>query len=403
VDRVLNEYIRPIFSQAAHQGRVDTQTGRAAPSLPAAAVVDEPAWMSHMPIAGHIPLGAPCVLAWCVAQIRCARDARAWERFWPQLLPPIMVLLDASGARAKVHGACVALQMLDQGSAELAQLLQRTGMATLLDESLSRMLYFMTDAADGPLVLCAALAARQALSFLTEGKVRFEMQCALLSEGVLAALAYCAPASASMPALEQNSMYTSPRLQQALSGTAAAWACVLWLDLGSPSVRFLDAWMDWAAGWLEHALSASGPTFPPCGAPKQDLSAAVQAVEQGELVTPPPAASMATWNAAARVQLQSITQCALATQALVHISGETKATVDGLPPYAPCLHSWSLRLTAAACKALLRLGSMNVHDDVKDAVDALSGALNALCQSIHDAVPAIAPVRARSVPSHAAS
>ena len=413
VERVLLDYIKPLFAKAAQKGRVDTATGRArrgdgdAHPVWAAGSEDEddatPAWAKS---AGRhsvdgattdAALGVWNVLGWCIVRVRteaCQGDDErrclaVWERFWPMLVPAILALLDETQARAKLYGARLAGLLLPNGERGVPPvLLERTGLGTLLDEALTRAMYHMTDARDGAALLHASIEARRVLAnaiYTRSGSLEaqealFDARCRVFSEGVLGALSYCAPASSSTHALRPSEAaarmptLSSARLQQSLAGVAHTAAQPLLADLGGSSVRFWNAVMDWSVGWLSEAFAACYTPFP-TRAPPTDLGQLVdeaeRAVQDGVPVETPVPAPVDAWEEAARVLLESVRLSAetvrAAADAAAHAEQDTEtasAPADGAPPAIPATlpgaHVWGTRIITAAAQCWLRLVDLGV-------------------------------------------
>lgn len=417
VAHVLETYIRPIFRKAAERARVQA-SGRAAPGARHPVWDDDvETWDDAQIVGGHPARGAPNVLAWCVATLG-RTDAGAWERLWPHLVPPIMVLLDAPGARAKLLGACVAGNLLDpQAPASVpASLLHRTGLAALLGDALTSALHHMTDAEYGAPLLSAAIRARRGLATILYPDVdatadAFDAHARLFSEGVLAALSYCAPPSASAPAQRASpgTALGSARLQQALAGTAARWALVLCTDLGTPVLRFWNAYMDWATGWLSQAFAGCESLACP---PRRGLSEVVTEITEGEqgeqeVIDAP------DWATAGAVLVASVEACVRSACTLTHLAAQadreqqTVATLR-LPAQLPGLAAWSEQLVCASARCYVHLSELSLDANAAASVASLKDALHALCTALLAADPILTTVRrladagARRTPQRAA-
>ncbi|WFD29139.1 RING-type E3 ubiquitin transferase [Malassezia sp. CBS 17886] len=444
VTDVLTQYIRPIFAELAKTSRVDAATGRskagaahaqgAAHPAWLAAGADDPLWDARDRRAGaSVYLGAGNVLGGVLAQVarvaHAQQSAGVWERVWPLTVPPIMVLLDAPSARGKLFGASLVVRLfLSDGGAPHAfgvpgALLQRTGLAHLLDEALARCLHGMTDVTYGTHLFSATLAARRCVGRAVSGAgvgqdgASFDGVCRLVSEGPLTALSYCAPASASSLAVDAGaapaslSLLGSPRLQQALVATAAAWWQVLCGDLGSSAVRFWDAWMDWAVGWLTNAFSACVAPFP-TRVPRRDLHEVVDEITQG---TDGPAhdprahAFAGDGHEAALALVHSAVCTARGSLVLLRLVAATQGGPSDAPPGAhatasspatqaaplssvlpampPGVYAWGPAVATAVCRCYLQLrnigaaadGALHAHGPTSEASVHLVVALRALC------------------------
>lgn len=365
---ILTDYLRPLF-QRGH-ARVHSETGRAIHARTSAgagaAAWDDtmPAWQSTA-LDGHgrLPLGCVYVLGWILTHLQEA-PMSVWDRAWPLVLPPTMVLLDAPSVPTKIQGACVARLVWRCAPSAL---LHRTGVASLLRETLTSMLSFMSEPTYGPPLFSAVLDAQLASLSSQPSDAQYEQVVGLLSHGVFTALSYCAPASASVHVLapsapDHTSTLHHARLQQVLAGTALTWASVLYTRLGEASLRFWHAHMDWAVAWLEHAFQACTPPFPFRGLPRRPVSEMVDdLVEQGTLrerdATPDEA-----WDDAAAALLASVCACLEATCTLVDIAVHAPASTSSppWPAYAPGLATWGPRLVSASCMCLVRWRDLHV-------------------------------------------
>lgn len=381
---ILRDYIRPIFQ---HHTARNAHSGASAADAWHHDVDAEPAWQSEEPIARWAPLGSTHVLAWVAGQCAYA-PAAVWDEAWPLLLPPMMTLLGAPQPSAKVHGACVAQRLL---SSAPAPLLQRTGVRAMVEEALVELFHFRTDADDGPALLCATIHAQLSLLSHVTSDVQYDVLSRLVSQGVLATLAYCAPASASVPALRDASGRTaalgSARQQQVLAGMALACADMLLTRLGEASLRFWNAYMDWACAWLEHAWSATSQ-FPPRGAPLRDITSMVdEIVDQGTL-THAPSPSACAWDDAAKDLVDSVHACVHVTTKWIDQASGAEPGRAPLPEEVPGARAWATRLLTAACRCWCQLDALDIQNTSLSArCAAVSLDLQALCTACLDAAP----------------
>lgn len=392
VTHILTRYIRPIF-QHGH-ANIHAGTGRAQNGTPDAVWHDNaPTWQSGDNVNGHIPLGCENVLAWLITRLGSVDNGRAiWEDVWPQLLPPIMTWFDAPDTQAKLYAVCVTHKLVRHAPLSL---LQRTGIDCMLVDALSRTLTFMTDARLGPVILSATIEARLALISRLPMDRQFDAQAKLVSESVLTALSYCAPASASAHALlpadaTRMATLSSPRLQQALAYVACIWAQMLVRRIGEASLRFWNAWMEWASAWLDHAFDACHTPFPE-KKQVQPLSDVVNAiVEQGE-ATFSKVALQSEWVDAAIVLLSCVRACTEATYVFVDMATDAQVKDTPLPVRPPGISAWSVQLLIAACKCVIRLSELesNALEHVKPALLALQSSLHALCHAVIRADPSL--------------
>ncbi|WFC93481.1 hypothetical protein MBRA1_000101 [Malassezia brasiliensis] len=381
VTHVLQTYLRPLFARAAQHSRVQA-SGRAAHGARPLVWEDErPVWDDGS--------GAPNVLAWCVHALAHGAP-EAWERVWPLVVPPIMVLLDAPGAYPKLLGACVAGEMLlpEAHACVPAELLRRTGLAELLDDALHSAMHHLSDAEVGAVLLSATLQTRYGLVRALYPAVdatseAFEAYMRLFSDGILAALSYCAPPSASAPALRAppGTALGSARLQHSLAGVACAW--------------FWNAFLDWAAGWIAHAFEA---TTSMDTAPQRSMTSVVNEITQQDTVgDEKPVSGVAhDWAEAAHVLLASVLQTLHAVQAMVALAAEVDAAPPAPPALAiptqlPGLHTYANEVVCASAQCYVSLTSLDVRDD-GDALDEISGILQelrTLCATLHTLDPAL--------------
>lgn len=355
---ILTQYIRPIFR---------TQNK---------AVWDDeaPMWTSTRAVQGHVPLGCHNVLAWLMSRL-----GPVWDEAWPLVIPPIMTWLDASMPQAKICGACTAYLLVRYAPRTL---LSRAGIDRLLEASLTRMLSFMTDAQDGPMILSAALQARLAIVSRRPVDDQFEGQCTLFSETVLTALSYCAPASSSTYATRpsdpsRTATLSSPRLQQVLACTACTWAVSLFSRMGDPCLRFWNAWMDWTCAWLQNALSISPRPLRPVTEMVDEL------VERGHLEHTSPSVP---GKDAMLDLLQSLYACTEATRVLVDLAKDARVDHTPLPRHPPGLSAWSARLLTATCRCIIRLEDLSLDVALSS---SLLTSLRALCDTLLEVEPAL--------------
>lgn len=399
VTHVLEAYLRPLFAQAAQHSRVQA-SGRAAHGARPLVWEDEkPVWDDGS--------GAPNVLAWCVHTLaRGAPDA--WERVWPLVVPPIMVLLDAPGAYPKLLGACVAGEMLlPEAHARVpTELLRRTGLAELLDDALHGAMHHLSDAEMGAVLLSATLQTRYGLVRALHPAVdatpeAFEAYMRLFSDGVLAALSYCAPPSASAPALRAppGAALGSARLHHALAGVACAWACVLCPVLGTPALQFWNAFLDWAAGWIAHAFEATASLDT---APRRSMTSVVNEITQQDAVggEAPVSGVAHDWAEAAHVLLASVLQTLRGVQAMVALAAEVDAVPPAPPGLAiparlPGLHTYANEVVCASAQCYVSLTSLDVRGDgdALDTIACLLHELRTLCATLRTLDPALDEVR----------
>ena len=411
---ILTEYIRPIFQQQ-HRDKHSYGQRAASHLREWKDDTDMPAWTRTEPNShGHIPIGCHNVLAWLISQLNRLtsssssslaplpgltsaakeplRTSREWDQVWPLVLPPVITWLDTPNPREKILGACIAQRLIRFAPPAL---LVRTGIDRLLRESVSRMLSFMTDAHRGPLVLCTAMQGRLALISRLPMDHQFDAQASLFSDAVLTALSSCAPASSSTQALlpvdsTRTATLSSPRLQQALAYTACTCAQSLLCRMGEPSLRFWNAWMDWACAWLEHALGAVHAPFPVPSAhacPARPVSDMVdEIIEHGHLKSDShgPRSAVSDWVDAGRVLLHSLHACVQATQTLVEYATDATVVDTPLPTHAPGLRVWMPRLMAAACKCSIRLQDLDIQEPpvVHTRASTLLASLQTLCYTI---------------------
>ncbi|PKI85808.1 hypothetical protein MVES_000632 [Malassezia vespertilionis] len=364
VEQILSVYIRPIFASAAQLGRVDTESGRAGMAARNSTSSHlwhkqepTPPWAKRENIGGHTSLGAQNVLAWCASSLVTVSDTSRWESLWFLLVPPIMVLLDAPGAEAKLYGASIVSRLVPQSTSTHipVSLLQRTGLAQLFQEALERALHHITDSVHGAMLLNAILYARHGLLRLFyHGDVgstedAFLAYAHLLSEGVLTPLAYCAPASASTQALvpeTTGATLGSARLQQAIAGVATYWSVQLSKEIGTPMLGFWNAWMDWCAQWLDASFAAVSTPFP-TRAPQRSIHSVVSEVEGALQNEPRPYATAPqdAWESAGLVLVACIANSVEATMCFVRLAQDATAELDSvstlqIPAQPPGVERW---------------------------------------------------------------
>lgn len=350
VECVLAQYVKPQFSQRAARARVDAR-GRTQPG--AAAPGEHPAWAADDDDDDDaLERGVWNVLGWCIATLRTANlDAAAWEGIWPLVVPPVMMLLDDAQLLLKVRGVQNALELVE---AAPHALLQRTGIAALLDDALAHAFYHMAEPA-GPALLRLGGATRQVLAMQRPPAEAFSALCAIYADGVLGALSYCGPAAAAAPALipaevlsdagARMPTLTSPRLQQVLARSAVALALDVSRALGLGTVRYWNATMEWCTTWIDSAFSACTPAFPRAHA--ADLTRLVDEATGARAAEPAPDDA---WADAGDVLAESVCAATRLAHALV-----AAVLADEPPTRFPGLDGWGPSLLAALCKCWIRL------------------------------------------------
>lgn len=347
VEHILKNSVKTQFAQRVAIGRVDT---RGRPHIDGG---EHPAWNAQYQT---LDPGAWNVLAWCIHSLKTMKlPFSTWEHVWPLVVPPVMVLLDDAQLHLKLRGTQAALCLVE--SAPVA-LLERTGIAALLDDALARTFLHLAEAPDGPRVLRIAGSALQLLAAHRPETGAFDARCKIYADGVLGALSYCGPAAAAAPALIPQEVrcdggarmptITSPRLQQVLAGSAVALALQLRHDLKLGIVRYWNATMEWCISWLDSALSACNPPFP--HARTADLG---ELVDQATGVADAPA-SDGGWLDAGDVLVESI--CAAAI-----LSNDLFSTVlcDARPSRFPGLAQGG-KLLAALAKLWIRIEGLSL-------------------------------------------
>lgn len=345
VECVLTQYVKPQFGQRSARARVDargrTQSGAAAPG-------EHPAWATE----DTLDPGVWNVLGWCIATLHSSNlDAAAWEGIWPLVIPPVMMLLDDAQLHLKVRGVQNALELVE---AAPYALLQRTGIAALLDDALAHAFFHMAEPV-GPALLRLGGTTRQVLAMQRPPAEAFGALCAIYADGVLGALSYCGPAAAAAPALipaevlsdtgARMPTLTSPRLQQVLASSAVALALDLSRALGLSTVRYWNATMEWCTTWIDSAFSACTQDFPHAHA--ADLTRLVDeatGAREGER------ASDDGWTEAGDVLIESVCAATLLAHTLVAFVLEEEP-----PTRFPGLDGWCPQLLAALCKCWIRL------------------------------------------------
>ncbi|WFD42801.1 RING-type E3 ubiquitin transferase [Malassezia psittaci] len=257
ITTILQSYIRGHFAKASQTTRVN-ELGRAAFEAPVQTWDEvEPIWKRDPSVAS--------VLGWCVHAMAQIASPQVWERVWPLVIPPVMMMLEAPGAHPKLLGVCVVCHMLDTkaSSPVPVDLLRRTGLTGVLNDALRNAMHHLSDAHYGAMLLSGTLRARNSLAIQLypspdATEEAFESHMQLFTKGILEALAYCAPASVSALALHAppGPALGSARLQQSLAGTSSAWIKILCDQLGSPLLQFWNAYVDWAIAWISEAFSA---------------------------------------------------------------------------------------------------------------------------------------------------
>lgn len=403
ITHILTTYVRPLFQPST---RVHADTGRAARETRTHPVWDDAndsAWDSALPDAhGHIPRGCHHVLAWLLSYIH-AHHATAWDALWPQIVPPIMSWLEAPSTRAKVYGTCVARRLAQCAPPPL---LQRTGIGSLLEDTMSRTLPAMTDPAWGPMFLAVNVHARLALINTRASAERYDALCTLFSQAILTALSYCAPASASTMALvpaepERLSTLSSARLQQVLAGTALTLAPAVLDRVGEAALRFWHAWTDWCVAWVDHALAACSAPFPARGATRPLTELVDEAIGSA---APSPAPPPEVWELAAHVLLQSVQAAVHAMHSFVDLAIAAPPSPAPLPASAPGLDAWAVRVVLALSKCALRLEALHIEQPRSLALLSaqVKEDIYALCALLRSASPpSLTEVRVKTDPGRA--
>ncbi|WFD33342.1 RING-type E3 ubiquitin transferase [Malassezia cuniculi] len=344
---VLSHYIKPQFSARAARSRVSA-SGRAK-----AHSEEHPVW--DMSEDDSLAPGACNVLGWCIDAMKgCALSE--WERVWPLLVPPVMVLLDDADLHAKIKGVQAALALVE---AAPSALLQRTGIDALLDDALAHAFYHLGEAPYGPPLLRVAGVARIGLASLNDTHKRFDMHSTVYADGVLAALSYCGPAAAAAPALIPDDVragtarmptITSPRLQQVLAGSAVVLAIQLAQTMELGVLRFWSATMEWCNTWIDNAFSACTDAFP--RAQTTSLTALVDQAtgDQGcEDAKATCGGDDDGWPEAGDVLVESVCAAALLANTLFQLA------LDDQPPTRFPGLDWGKPLLVAISKCWIRL------------------------------------------------
>ncbi|TFK83268.1 hypothetical protein K466DRAFT_647686 [Polyporus arcularius HHB13444] len=176
LERVLRDFVKPIFQRNPHP-LLNVETGR---KLPRAAggplghldYLEGQEWKAQPAL--------PNVLSWCISRT----DSRFVERLWHLYIPPIMTFLDDHQAKYKLRGVRMASLLLRVAPPDL---LRRTGVDTLLLNSLKICLTFLHNP-ETPDLIRAAVPASVQLTELTTAPAsssRFEQLCSLLGDGII--------------------------------------------------------------------------------------------------------------------------------------------------------------------------------------------------------------------------
>ncbi|KAL1741835.1 hypothetical protein HDZ31DRAFT_44564 [Schizophyllum fasciatum] len=174
--RLLTAKIKPAFQGSAHP-HLNPSTGRRLPRQAGGAMAgqdfyEEQTWKADA--------SAVALVGWCARHM----DSEAYEELWHLIIPPVMTLLDDYQDAYKLRGILAVRDMLPRVPASL---LQRTGVAALLQTSLNKCLG-VTEGPHAPAILRAASGVILALAALTTAdgsRARFEQLCALLGEGIV--------------------------------------------------------------------------------------------------------------------------------------------------------------------------------------------------------------------------
>ncbi|KAI0722009.1 hypothetical protein C8T65DRAFT_629979 [Cerioporus squamosus] len=183
LERVLRDFVKPIFESNPHP-LLNVETGR---KLPRAAggplghldYLEGQEWKARPALSN--------VLSWCISHT----DSRSVERLWHLYIPPIMTFLDDHQAKYKLRGVRLASLLLRVAPPDL---LRRTGVDTLLLNSLKTCLSFLHNP-ETPDLIRAAVPASVQLTELTTApasSTRFEQLCGLLGDGIIGNVWICA-------------------------------------------------------------------------------------------------------------------------------------------------------------------------------------------------------------------
>lgn len=243
VDTILQLYIRPLFSSTP-SASINESSGRArqksklhtAGSGPRE---EETIWKggdikrsSQMKCLGqemlisedgstslqtrHMGIGAESVLFACCKSIEAAsiQDADSWDKYWTEILPPVLQLLEDPSPRFRLAGTQILSTTLLAGYKDskkiqkIGSLLLRTGVAELFRSTLEINFTFISVQISGALLQSTAEAFVRLMRITTEdiivtgddnlqlcvssdgGRARFEQFNLLVEDGVLRVWAY---------------------------------------------------------------------------------------------------------------------------------------------------------------------------------------------------------------------
>ncbi|OSD01769.1 hypothetical protein PYCCODRAFT_1391245 [Trametes coccinea BRFM310] len=176
LERVLRNFVKPIFSLNPHPG-LNVDTGRKLPRPaggPSGGLdhLEGQEWKSHPELFS--------VLSWCLRQ----SNERAVEKLWHLFVPPLMTYLDDHQVPYKLQGVYLASELLRHAPPDL---LRRTGVDVLLSTSLKTCLTFLHDP-ETPGLIRATVSAylRLTQSTTTDGSAaRFDQLCGLLGDSII--------------------------------------------------------------------------------------------------------------------------------------------------------------------------------------------------------------------------
>ncbi|MCO5589847.1 hypothetical protein L7F22_043816 [Adiantum nelumboides] len=249
IDVILQSYIRPLFSTTP-SSRINETSGRTKQaskiqSAGAGPREDETIWKGgdlkrakEMKCVGeemlhteegsislqsrHMGIGAESILFACCESIEGAsiQDGDKWDRYWTQILPPLLQLLEDPSPRFRLAGTQILSATLLAGYEDpkrrqkIGTLLLRTGVAELFRSTLLSNLTFISVQISGALLQSTAEAYVKLVRTTTEdliarhdrpqaylvsdgGRARFEQFSQLIEDGVLRVWAY-APSTSTL-------------------------------------------------------------------------------------------------------------------------------------------------------------------------------------------------------------
>ncbi|WFC98713.1 RING-type E3 ubiquitin transferase [Malassezia yamatoensis] len=391
ITTILQSYIRDHFAKAAQSTRVN-ELGRAASEAPVRSWdEDEPIWKRDPSVSS--------VLGWCVHAMAQMASPLIWERVWPLVIPPVMMMLEAPGAYPKLLGVCVACHMLDTTamSPVPVDLLRRTGLTGVLNDALRNAMHHFSDAHYGAMLLSGTLKAKNFLAVQLYPRTgasaeAFESHMQLFTKGCLEALAYCAPASVSALALRAppGPALGSARLQQSLAGTSSVWIRILCDQLGPPLLQYWNAYVDWAIAWISEAFSACTSLE---SAPYRSMTTVVDQITGVDDETHDSNGAdthmSQNWTEAAEALLSCVSLSVRGVDSYINLvkasnTQDTHSHHIGIPQQFPNLSRWTNKLVCACARCYIHLTeiSKNSHPKWQHAITTILQDLSTLCASL---------------------